>query len=120
MARQTAGRGVAPLAFLAAFAVMAIPVLQCAAADMAPEQMEEGKKLFTRTATPACAVCHTLADAGASGGIGPSLDELKPEAQRVEKAVRNGFGQMPAYTALSDAEIRLLANYVATATSGAK
>lgn len=78
--------------------------------------MDDGKKLFTQTAVPACAVCHTLKHAGATGEIGPALDELKPDAARVEKAIRNGLGQMPAYSTLSDAQIRLLAQYVAAAS----
>ncbi len=78
--------------------------------------MDDGKKLFTQTAVPACAVCHTLKHAGATGEIGPVLDELKPDATRVEKVIRNGLGQMPAYSTLSDAQIRLLAQYVAAAT----
>jgi mono/diheme cytochrome c family protein len=86
---------------------------------IAQNAMDEGKKLFTQGAVPACAVCHTLAHAGATGEIGPVLDELKPDARRVEKAIRNGIGQMPAYQNLSDAQIRQLAQYVATAT-GAK
>ncbi len=73
----------------------------------------EGKKLFTQVAAPACAVCHTLRHAGATGEIGPNLDELKPDASQVEKAVRNGIGQMPAFKNLSDAEIAALAKYVA-------
>ena len=75
--------------------------------------MQDGKLLFTRTAVPACAVCHTLKHAGALGEIGPSLDELKPDAARVEKAVRNGIGQMPANTVLTADQLRLLARYTA-------
>lgn len=78
--------------------------------------MEEGKKLFTQVAKPACAVCHTLEHAGAQGAIGPNLDELKPDAARVEKAIRNGVGQMPAFTSLNDEQILSLARYVAGAT----
>ncbi len=76
--------------------------------------LEAGKKIFTRTAQPACTICHTFKHAGASGEIGPSLDELKPDAARVEKAVRNGIGQMPAFSNLSDADIRLVAKYVSS------
>jgi cytochrome c6 len=81
---------------------------------------EAGRKLFTQTAVPACAVCHTLKDAGAKGEIGPDLDELKPDASRVEKAVRNGIGQMPAFKGLSDMQIKTLGEYVAAVTSAAK
>lgn len=87
-----------------------------AAGAQAQNPMDDGKKLFNQTAVPACAVCHTLKHAGATGEIGPVLDELKPDAARVEKAIRNGLGQMPAYSTLSDAQIRLLAQYVAAAT----
>ncbi|MFN3417046.1 MAG: c-type cytochrome [Caldimonas sp.] len=84
------------------------------------DKLALGKQLFLRGATPACAVCHALADAGAQGAVGPSLDELRPDAERVAKAVRNGFGIMPAYEqTLSAAQIEALALYVAHAT-GAK
>ena len=81
------------------------------------DRLALGKKLFMQTAVPACAVCHTLKDAGASGAIGPVLDELKPDAQRVAKALRNGIGQMPPYIAsLSEAQILALAHYVSKAS----
>ncbi|MBC7502814.1 MAG: cytochrome c [Herminiimonas sp.] len=76
------------------------------------EDLSAGQKLFTQSAVPACALCHTLKHAGATGEIGPVLDELKPDAARVEQAVRNGIGQMPAYGNLTDDQIRLLAKYV--------
>ncbi|GAB2578715.1 cytochrome c [Ramlibacter solisilvae] len=75
----------------------------------------EGKRLFT-SVTPACAICHTLKDAGAEGAVGPSLDELKPDAARVAKALKNGIGQMPAFTQLSEAQMQALAAYVEAAS----
>ncbi len=81
------------------------------------EMMDAGRQLFHK-AVPACAICHTLADAQSTGAIGPELDEIKPDAARVETAIRNGIGQMPAYTTLSDDEIKTLARYVAQAASG--
>lgn len=90
-----------------------------AAGDAA--QFELGKALFTQNAVPACALCHTLADADASGAVGPVLDDLKPDAQRVAKALRDGIGQMPPYAgSLSDAQIQALAHYVSKASGGAK
>ncbi|CUJ15594.1 cytochrome c [Achromobacter sp. K91] len=83
----------------------------------AEPDMEAGRALFVG-ATPACAICHTLNDAQSSGAIGPKLDEIKPDAARVATAIRNGIGQMPAYTSLSDQEIEVLAAYVAKATGG--
>ena len=81
---------------------------------------DAGKQLFVKDATPQCAICHTLADAGASGTIGPSLDELKPDAPRVVKALKTGIGQMPAYPQLSDEQVQTLARYVASASGATK
>jgi cytochrome c6 len=91
-------------------------VLLLAAMQAHAQQDEEGKRLFTTGAQPPCALCHALKDAGAQGAIGPSLDELKPDAARVAKAVRTGTGQMPAFTTLSDAQVQAIARYVEQAT----
>lgn len=78
-----------------------------------------GKALFLK-AVPACAVCHTLKDAGSEGAIGPVLDEIKPDAARVARALRDGLGSMPSYRAtLSDEQIAALARYVSKASGGA-
>jgi sulfite dehydrogenase len=98
-------------------AALASPVW---AADDAA-QLELGKELFSQAAVPACALCHTLKDAGAEGAVGPILDEMKPDAQRVAKALRNGIGQMPSYNGkLSDQQMAALAAYVARATGAVK
>jgi cytochrome c6 len=76
---------------------------------------EDGRKLFT-SVTPACALCHALKDAGAGGAVGPSLDELRPDRDRVVKALKNGIGQMPAFVHLTEAQIQALASYVEQAT----
>lgn len=78
--------------------------------------MEKGRRMFLKGTTPACAVCHTLQDAGAAGTIGPDLDELKPSAERVAKAIREGLGVMPAFKNLSAEEVRTLSGYVENAT----
>ena len=98
---------------------LALPALAATAAHAGEaEQMALGKKLFA-TATPACAVCHTLKDAGAEGAIGPVLDELQPDAARVARALRDGIGTMPSFKAtLSDADIDALALYVSKASRG--
>ncbi len=82
----------------------------------ADANLEAGRLLFTQGAKPACAICHTLADAGAAGEIGPSLDELKPDEARVIKALKTGIGQMPAFTALTDEQMQILARYVSQVT----
>ena len=79
-----------------------------------------GKQLFTKGTTPHCAICHTLQDAGAAGQVGPSLDELKPDAERVAKAIRNGISQMPAFSDLTEQQVQAIAQYVARATGAAK
>ena len=85
------------------------------AAGAAQAEEAEGRRLFT-SLTPSCAVCHTLKDAGATGAIGPSLDELKPDRERVLKALRTGIGQMPAFVQLTQAQMEALASYVEAAT----
>lgn len=75
--------------------------------------LQQGKEIFLAKAVPACAVCHTLADAGSSGAIGPDLDELKPSLDAVKKAIVEGVGVMPSFAAtLSEDEINAVANYV--------
>lgn len=81
---------------------------------------DPGRQLFVKDATPSCTICHTLADAGASANIGPSLDELKPDASRVVKALKTGINQMPAYPQLSEEQVQALARYVARASGAAK
>ena len=61
-----------------------------------------------------CASCHTLAAAGASGKVGPDLDQLRPGPELVETQVNNGGGAMPAFKGkLTDAQIKALSTYVA-------
>jgi len=64
-------------------------------------------------ASAGCGSCHTLADAGASGTIGPSLDEAQPDFERVVTTVTNGRGAMPSFRdQLSEQQIRDVAAYV--------
>ena len=102
----------------------ALAIVVLAAALTAPatqaDPLAPGRLLFKQSAVPACALCHTLKEAEAEGAIGPSLDELKPDAARVAKALRNGIGQMPAYRdKLTEQQIETLSRYVARA-SGAQ
>jgi cytochrome c6 len=77
---------------------------------------EAGKLLFLKGASPACAICHTLEAAGAAGAVGPSMNELQPDAARVVNALKNGIGQMPAYTSLTPEQVKILSEYVAKAS----
>jgi mono/diheme cytochrome c family protein len=73
-----------------------------------------GKAVF---ASAGCSGCHTLKAAGASGNVGPNLDELKPSEDTVEHQVEVGGGQMPAFKGqLSDAQIRNVAAFVYAST----
>jgi cytochrome c6 len=79
--------------------------------------LEQGRKLFQTDAEPACAICHTLADAGSKGKIGPVLDVLKPNEERVMNALRNGKGGMPPFVDhLTLDQMKTLARYVSTVT----
>jgi cytochrome c6 len=89
-------------------------------AVQAQTSAERGKELFLKGATPPCALCHALADAGAIGAVGPSLDDLKPDAERVAKAIKNGIGQMPAFSTLSEQDVQAIAQYVAKASGASK
>jgi mono/diheme cytochrome c family protein len=85
-------------------------------APVASANDEEGKLLFLKGAAPACAICHALEAAGAAGAIGPSMNELKPDAARVMNALKNGIGQMPAYSSLTPDQMKILSEYVAKAS----
>jgi mono/diheme cytochrome c family protein len=66
-------------------------------------------------ASAGCGKCHTLKAAGASGSVGPDLDQLRPTAATVSQIVQSGGGAMPSFSGkLSDAEIAAVASYVST------
>ena len=70
-----------------------------------------GKDIFVAN----CGSCHTLADAGTNGNVGPNLDQLKPAESIVEHQVINGGGAMPAFKGqLTPAQITAVAKYVSS------
>jgi cytochrome c6 len=73
-----------------------------------------GRKVFLELAEPSCAMCHTLADAGSVGTVGPALDTLKPNKEQVVAAVTNGIGLMPPYETLTQEQVDALALYVSS------
>src|SRR5690606_26090379 len=87
--RRVGDRGVRALQATGLAFLLALP--------FAASANDLGRKVFTEAAQPPCAVCHTLEAAGATGTIGPSLDELKPDKARVLEAVRTGIGVMPRF-----------------------
>jgi cbb3-type cytochrome c oxidase subunit III len=69
----------------------------------------DGKTIFTQN----CAGCHTLKAAGASGNVGPNLDQAKPPKDLVVAMVENGASPMPSFKdTLSDEQIQAVADYV--------
>lgn len=72
-----------------------------------------GKAIFTGSA--GCSGCHTLADAGATGTVGPNLDQLKPPYDAVVTQVTNGGAVMPAFKdTLTPQQIQDVAAYVSS------
>jgi mono/diheme cytochrome c family protein len=68
-----------------------------------------------------CAPCHTLADAGTHGTVGPNLDQLKPDEATVQHQVENGGGGMPPFKGtLTAAQISTVAKYVSTVAGKAR
>lgn len=73
-----------------------------------------GKAVFT---SAGCSGCHTLKDAGATGNVGPNLDQLKPAEAIVAHQVENGGAIMPSFKGkLSQKQIDDVAAYVFKAT----
>jgi len=72
----------------------------------------QGKDVFAKSG---CASCHTLKDAGATGTVGPNLDEAKPSKDLVVERVTNGKAPMPSFKGqLTGQEIQAVAEYVST------
>jgi len=75
-----------------------------------------GKKIFL---SAGCTSCHTLADAGSTGTVGPNLDQAKPDYRLATARVTLGKGVMPSFRSrLSTQEIANVAAYVVQATGG--
>ena len=78
---------------------------------LADEVFEKGRQIFLEKGT--CASCHTLNDAGSEANIGPNLNEIRPDLNRVIIAVTNGIGVMPSFEGILTAdEINSVAHYV--------
>jgi cytochrome c6 len=80
-------------------------------------QLAAGKAIFTAH----CGGCHTLADAGSTGAVGPNLDQSKPAKTLVVERVTNGGNVMPSFTdklsgghILTDAQVQAVADYVSS------
>jgi mono/diheme cytochrome c family protein len=75
-----------------------------------------GKQVFE---TAGCKGCHTLKDAGATGTVGPNLDQKKPPLSLVIQRVTLGKGAMPSFKSqLTAKQIADVAAYVVKASGG--
>lgn len=75
-----------------------------------------GKALFLKSG---CTGCHTLADANATGTVGPNLDQAKPDFRLATARVTLGKNAMPSFKGqLSDQQIADVAAYVVKASGG--
>ena len=86
-----------------------------------PAQYKNGDPVAGKTIfkTGPCAGCHTLADAGTHGTVGPNLDQAKPPLSRVVDRVLNGKNAMPPFKGtFSTKQIADVAAYVVKATGG--
>jgi len=111
--------GFGAMALAAAFALTGGPsqaqdaAAAAAAAPAAPDaaKLAKGKEVFNNYG---CGSCHTLADAGAAGNVGPSFDgDANLTEAFVADRVTNGQGVMPAFgSQMTPAEIAAVAAYV--------
>jgi len=75
-----------------------------------------GKAIFS---SAGCSGCHTLKAAGATGTVGPNLDDAKPDYRLATARVTLGKGVMPSFKGqLSDQQIADVASFVVTSTGG--
>jgi mono/diheme cytochrome c family protein len=72
----------------------------------------QGKQVFE---SAGCTSCHTLADANATGTVGPNLDDVKPSQDKVVERVTDGKGVMPSFKGqLTAQQIAAVAAYVSS------
>jgi mono/diheme cytochrome c family protein len=70
---------------------------------------DDPKALFTSN----CAGCHTFTAAGASGTVGPNLDQTSLTVDRIAQQIRSGGGGMPPFEGqLTDEQIQALAEFL--------
>ena len=87
-----------------------VPPATTEAAPPAGGSVEAGEVVF---ATGGCGSCHTLAAVGATGTIGPNLDETQPSFDLVVERVTNGKPPMPSFAdAFTEQQIQDVAAFV--------
>lgn len=82
-----------------------------------PSPAAQGEEIF---ASQGCGGCHTLSAAGATGTVGPNLDQTQLNEAQIAAVVTNGRNQMPSFSAsLSEEDIDAVAAYVSKSASTA-
>lgn len=81
------------------------------------EAAQRGRELYLGKSTPRCATCHILKDAGPGKTVGPNLDTLKVDEDRIVRALTQGVGAlMPSQKGiLTPEEMKDIAAYVTEA-----
>jgi mono/diheme cytochrome c family protein len=75
-----------------------------------------GKSVF---ASAGCGACHTLSASGATGTVGPNLDQAQPSYELAVERVTLGQGGMPAFgEQLQPQQIADVAQFVASSAGG--
>ena len=88
----------------------AVPTTTTGATTTTSPAASAGKVVF---ATAGCEGCHTLKAAGATGTVGPNLDQALPSLGLVVDRVTHGKGAMPSFAGrLTPQQIRDVAAYV--------
>ena len=78
--------------------------------------MDLGLEVYNNKAQ--CGTCHTLKAADSNGEIGPNLDLIKPQIEKIIYTVTNGIGVMPSFQdTLTIEEIESVAYYVFKSTN---
>ncbi|HWW66217.1 MAG TPA: cytochrome c [Sphingomonadaceae bacterium] len=105
------GIALASTAFGAPAAAPAGTGAKAAPAKADDASLAKGRELFNNWS---CGSCHSLADAGATGHVGPSFDgDANLNKDFIINRVTNGQGAMPAFGGqLTDEEIAELATYI--------
>jgi cytochrome c6 len=87
-----------------------IMAASASAQEAAKVDREAARELFHAYS---CSACHALADAGAGGSIGPTLDNPTLTRDFVIGRIANGQGAMPSFKGqLADEDIALLSDYI--------
>jgi mono/diheme cytochrome c family protein len=92
------------------------PAATAAVASVDAAKVAKGKDVF---ANYGCGGCHSLADAGATGHVGPAFDgDSNLSESFVTDRVTNGSGPMPAFGGqMTPEEVSAIAYYVTHAAA---